>query len=111
MNLALLKMTQGSCWPETKPFQKTRKAAGAAASRARPGLAELRLAISEKTTAAQAANRTARESATITQLRMPWRGLAVSHSGSVAGTEWGLGAEAGLWWNGGAEGPFGGSTT
>src|SRR6476659_9903710 len=71
MNLALLKMTQGSSWPEMKAFQNTRKAPGAL-STSRAACAALRLETRLRITRVDAANNTASEAVAMIQLRTGW---------------------------------------
>src|SRR5579864_8277754 len=67
---ALLKTTHGSSWPEVKPFQKTRKAAGTGAlSLARPTELELRVAISHTITRIAAARKMEREMTSVPHRR------------------------------------------
>src|SRR5258708_14930305 len=70
-NAALLKITHGSCCPDTKPFQNTRNAAGASSpSREDPAWAEFRLHSSPEMAIAATAS-TPSEMVATTHFRCP----------------------------------------
>src|SRR5258708_29523121 len=90
-NAALLKITHGSCCPDTNPFQNKRNAAGASSpSREDPAWVEFRLHRSPEMAIAATAS-TPSEIVAATHFRCPG---PVCHSDSTGGAWWGLPAEA-----------------